>query len=250
MIKKASKFNYQSHYEHDANRVNMLTGISPWRKYRDLRRFQVIFNYFPRRDGIAVLDVGSGDGRFLEMGVTRGFKMFGLEISKKRVARAKKFLKSHGVQADVFVGDINKLPFKKGAFDVVVASEVVEHTLDPGRAVLELARVAKPGGTIIVTVPYKEQITFEQCVHCGKFTPKAGHLHSFDAPKLIKILKKVGLKNITHHVCVPRMTPFWKIGRRIPYSIWRIFDMAYTYLGDKADLTPLRANWILVRGER
>lgn len=244
------KFDYRSHYERDADRVNMLTGISPWRQYRDSRRFQVILDSFPRKANLSVLDVGCGDGAFLKLCGDRGFEVTGLEVSEKRVARAQKFLRSKSIRADVLAGDINKLPFEDRAFDVVVASEVVEHVVDPERAVSELARVTKEGGKVIITVPYKEKPTFDQCIHCGKLTPKAGHLHSFDIPKSKKLMASAGLRNIDYRLCVPQRTPFWKVGRRLPYFIWRHSDRLFTYLGDKLTLTPLMANWILVRGER
>lgn len=250
VVKENFKFDYQAHYERDAARVYMLTGISSWRQYRDLRRFQVILDAFPRKKGLSVLDVGCGDGAFLELSASRGFNTTGLEISEERVKRAKRFLRSKGVSADVAVGDVNKTPFKGGTFDIVVASEVIEHTLNPRKAVSELVRIAKPGGTVIITVPYRESLSFEQCVHCGKLTPKAGHLYSFDIPQGKKIFKSAGLKNIKFNLLVPTMTPFWKFGRYLPYFIWRTFDKFWVYLGDKLGLTPLEANWILIQGEK
>jgi ubiquinone/menaquinone biosynthesis C-methylase UbiE len=250
MEKTSTKFDYQSHYERDASRINMLTEFSPWRQYRDRRRFQVILDSLPNKNGLKLLDVGCGDGAFLELAASQGLEVSGLEISASRVSRANRFLRSKNISVEVAVGDVNKIPFANGALDAVVASEVIEHTLDPHRALKELARVTKPGGTVLITVPYRENLTFEQCVHCGKFTPKAGHLHSFDEAKSKKLFQSVGLKNVTFRLLVPRMTPFWKVGRRLPYFIWRFFDKFWVYLGNKIDLTPFKANWLLVRGEK
>ena len=46
-----------------------------------------------------------------------------------------------------------RLPFPDGAFDRVIASEVLEHIPDDRAAIAELARVLRPGGTLAVTVP-------------------------------------------------------------------------------------------------
>ena len=49
--------------------------------------------------------------------------------------------------------DARHLPFAGGAFDRIIAAEVLEHIDDDGAAVAELARVLRPGGTLAVTVP-------------------------------------------------------------------------------------------------
>lgn len=45
------------------------------------------------------------------------------------------------------------LPFRDGAFDTVLCTQVLEHVEDPGAAVAEMVRVLRPGGKLIVTVP-------------------------------------------------------------------------------------------------
>ena len=48
------------------------------------------------------------------------------------------------------VADVQDLPFRSGAFDVVVANYVLHHVPDTGRAVAEMARVLRPGGVAVV----------------------------------------------------------------------------------------------------
>ena len=50
-------------------------------------------------------------------------------------------------------GDAGHLPFPDATFDLVLAVEVLEHLPDPARAVDELARVAAPGATAVLSVP-------------------------------------------------------------------------------------------------
>ena len=53
----------------------------------------------------------------------------------------------------VFRGDARRLPFPDGAFDLVVSASMLEHVPDFWRAVDEMKRVLKPGGTLAVSTP-------------------------------------------------------------------------------------------------
>ena len=55
--------------------------------------------------------------------------------------------------AEVFY-DGKKIPFNDNTFDSVLASEVFEHIFNPDEALLELNRVLKKGGNILITVPF------------------------------------------------------------------------------------------------
>ncbi len=52
------------------------------------------------------------------------------------------------------VADATDLPFTDGSVDVIVSESVLEHVKDPARAVREMLRVLKPGGTLYVSVPF------------------------------------------------------------------------------------------------
>ncbi len=58
---------------------------------------------------------------------------------------------------DVF-GDGRRLPFADESFDTVLATEVLEHVLSPGTVVQEMARVLKPEGRLLVTVPFLQPL--------------------------------------------------------------------------------------------
>jgi SAM-dependent methyltransferase len=52
-----------------------------------------------------------------------------------------------------FASDASALPLADGSVDVVLSLELLEHVLEPGAVLAELARVLKPGGTVMVSVP-------------------------------------------------------------------------------------------------
>jgi ubiquinone/menaquinone biosynthesis C-methylase UbiE len=52
-------------------------------------------------------------------------------------------------------GDVSKLPFRDGCFDMVISRSVVEHLADPPEAFREFARVLRPGGRVVILTPNK-----------------------------------------------------------------------------------------------
>lgn len=92
-----------------------------------------------------VLDLGAGVGDNLSTMAAMG-PAVGLELSASAARRASRA----GVVA---VGDGARLPFREGAFDRVVCTEVLEHVEDPDAVLKEAARVLGPGGLAFVTSP-------------------------------------------------------------------------------------------------
>ena len=69
------------------------------------------------------------------------------------------------IETDVYIGrstavvcDAHDLPFADGSFDAVVIQAVLEHVIDPVRAVAELHRVLRPRGLIYSEVPFRQQV--------------------------------------------------------------------------------------------
>ena len=95
------------------------------------------------------LDVGSGTGSNLRLLREIGFRnVTGLDASEAAIRHcAEKGL------PPVRHGDVCALPFADASFDLVVASDVIEHVDDDGQALHELRRVLAPSGTLLLTVP-------------------------------------------------------------------------------------------------
>lgn len=134
------------------------------------------------RDGGRILNIGIGPGRLERLLLARGWRVASLDPSAKSLASLA------GESVDARVGYAQEMPFDAGGFDVVVASEVLEH-IEPGtraRALQEIARVMAPGGWFIGSVPYRETLSDQQviCPCCGKVFHRWGHVSSFDIPAL------------------------------------------------------------------
>jgi SAM-dependent methyltransferase len=114
------------------------------------RRLDLIFEEVLTGElaGSALLDAGCGTGLFSARAAHRGANVTSLDVGPNLLAEVAKKCDSERV-----VGDVQALPFPDASFDVVVSTEVIEHTPEPARAIRELVRVAKPGGTVVITTP-------------------------------------------------------------------------------------------------
>lgn len=100
-----------------------------------------------------ILEVGSGRGFYLYACTLFSFtkKIVGIEINPKYIEIAKKTLRSKKVK--LYLGSVYQLPFKNSEFDCVICSEVLEHLGDENKALLEIRRVLKKSGKLLVSVP-------------------------------------------------------------------------------------------------
>jgi 2-polyprenyl-6-hydroxyphenyl methylase / 3-demethylubiquinone-9 3-methyltransferase len=92
-----------------------------------------------------VLDVGCGAG-FLSNHLAReGFEVTGIDASQASIEVAARHDATG--KAQYLLGDALLMPFPDASFDVVCAMDFLEHVEEPAKAVAEMARVLKPGGT-------------------------------------------------------------------------------------------------------
>ena len=104
----------------------------------------------PLPAGARVLDVGCGTGANGPVLAGDGRVAIGLDASPVPLGLAGTGARGHAARVR---GDALALPFADGAFDLVVALDVLEHLDDDRAAARELARVTRPGGALVVFVP-------------------------------------------------------------------------------------------------
>lgn len=99
--------------------------------------------------GFDCLDVGCGDGGTSGLWLDSHARSYrGVDVSAPAIALAQEA----GLNAQV-IDDAATLPFADSSFDAAVCVEVLEHVFEPQRAVAEIARVLRPGGLLIISVP-------------------------------------------------------------------------------------------------
>ncbi len=139
------------------------------RRYRDIqgKKYEAIAPYIA--GGGAVLDVGCGTGMFLPRLAGEASFVVGVDLSAQMLRKVGELANVSGlVQADA-----DHLPFCDDSFDAVVAVTLLQNAPDPGRTVQELARVTRPGGTVVVTTLRQKHTTDQlgEWVRSAKLKP-------------------------------------------------------------------------------
>ena len=132
--------------------------------YREIQRIEathwwyvarrsIIFDWVVRRAGRLsdprILDIGCGTGFNIAHLHGLGFtRVIGLDVA----AEALNFCRSRYLTSLV-QGDATRVPFVNGAFDIILALDLIEHVADDVAALRGLARLLAPGGVLVIFTP-------------------------------------------------------------------------------------------------
>jgi ubiquinone/menaquinone biosynthesis C-methylase UbiE len=99
----------------------------------------------------AMLDLGTGTGRLLELFAPLYRRGVGIDMSREMLAVARANLEKAGIaNAQVRQGDIYAPPVERDAFDLVTIHQVLHYLDDPALAIREAARTLRPSGRLVV----------------------------------------------------------------------------------------------------
>jgi len=198
-------------------------------RYETARRLELIFGRLlseAAMKGQRFLDAGSGGGHFSAAAAAAGADVYSLDVGMNLLRQVAARCQSRRV-----LGSVLELPFAENTFDIVLATEIIEHTRDPLRAVRRLCRVVAPGGLILVTTPCRLWQPVVRLATRLRLRPYNGHENFLWLSELVATVRSKGFRIE------------WAQGFNFCPFFWRAADPAFR-LGDY--VLGHRAPWLMV----
>ena len=233
-VKQRYDSTIEQRYGDPGNIKDPRVDISPVMRYFRQRKIETALRLGGYKEGEKVLEIGSNIGQYTTLLAERGISMVGIDLSDKAVEVARKIAKMLNFgNVDYFPMDAEDLAyFKDGTFSGVVSFSTWRYVPDLKKALKEIYRVTKPGGTIVLDFPNK---------HCPWFTLLKNrfgvenhiHDHFYSAKELASLFKETGFTDIatekimfTHYTFSPRFLDLYKALDRICENTFFIKEMA------------------------
>jgi 2-polyprenyl-3-methyl-5-hydroxy-6-metoxy-1,4-benzoquinol methylase len=151
---------------------------------------EIVADFSGYRKVNRLLDVGCGGGALLQAAARGGWDAEGLEVSKP----AAEHVESLGFK--VFSGLLSEAGYPDGYFDVVTASEVIEHVPDPQAVVAEIVRILRPGGLFWATTPHGRGASARALKLNWSIVSPPEHLQLFSVEGIKQMLTSVGFRQV------------------------------------------------------
>jgi SAM-dependent methyltransferase len=157
--------------------------------------------------GSSWLDLGCGDGEFVERVGPRFQRVVATDVSPEAIDQARARLGGEGAHVAWKVLDGNdRFPFADGEFDTVSSLSTLQYIFDPDAFLAEAHRVLRPGGHLLIEVPnvaylpQRMRLLFGQPIQTSfwKHGIDGGNLHYFTVATLYELVARAGFRPLRH----------------------------------------------------
>jgi len=167
--------------------------------------------------GDRLLDMGCGGGRHAFAALRRGARVVAFDADGGELKGVRDMVAGMVAEGEVprrgvglpVQGDALSLPFADGAFDRIIAAEVLEHIPDDRGAIAELVRVLAPGGRIAVSVPARFPERINWALDSDYHDFPGGHIRIYRQQELEGRLRSAGLELRGSHRAHALHSPYW-----------------------------------------
>ena len=163
----------------------------------------------------ALLDLGAGTGRMLELLAPRAVRAVGVDLSPDMLNLARARVDESGLRnVQLRQGDVYAPPVEHGAYDLVVVHQVLHFLDDPGRALREAAGLMRPGGRLIVVdfAAHEEESLREHFAH---------RRLGFGGEEIAQLMKEAGLEVVETR----RISPAARDAGKLTVVVWLARDV-------------------------
>ncbi len=173
----------ETHYN-SYPRTNNISSIT-------VKRYHQLLDSFEKyRQTNNILDVGCGDGHFLEIAKQRGWNVYGTEFTDKAIELC--------IEKDINVkkGALNVLNYKENSFDVITSFEVIEHINNPIEEINLFNVLLRKNGLLYITTPNFNSLSRYILKQNWNIIEYPEHLSYYSKKTIRKLLVKNGLRKI------------------------------------------------------
>jgi SAM-dependent methyltransferase len=176
----------------------------PWRHPREERARSALWSrrlhQVGRRAQVStLLDVGCGDGLFLQIARDSGWVVEGIEYSPEGARHA-----ADRLGRPIALGDLSRENLLRGPFEVITLWHVLEHLPEAGAMLQAARRRMAPGGLLVVAVPNLDNLLMRAAYRLARFRSlplfeegaREPHLNHFDAATLTRALVRYEFSDI------------------------------------------------------
>lgn len=142
----------------------------------------------------SICDVACGPGHLALSFAGRASRIVGVDAAPNMLREFERLAHERGAQVETVEADVKKIPLPSGSFDAVLSRLAPHHFPDPLGAVREMARLAKPGGSVaVIDLQGSEDRALDELNHEIEVLHDPSHVRSYTAERWKMFFDTAGL---------------------------------------------------------